>query len=122
MKRALQRCGDEARAAFAKVGVLMASARRTAQALHPTNLHVNERLFPRDTVQSRLPDPAWLERWLDRQIQFDSAWENKVVERILHNLGLLMERSFASVQELNRYRKEVAQAVAQRQAAGHGAT
>ena len=117
MKRALLRFGDEARAAFAKVGVLMASARRTAQALHPTNLHVNERLFPRDTVQSRLPDPAWLERWLDKQIQFDSAWEGKVVERILHNLGLLMERSFASVQELNRYRKDVAQALAQRAAA-----
>ncbi len=35
MKRALQKSGDEAKAAFAKVGVLMASARRTAQALHP---------------------------------------------------------------------------------------
>src|SRR5258706_5741101 len=58
MKRAMQKFGDEARAAFPKVGVLMASARRTAQALHPTNLHVNERLFPRDTVQSRLPDPS----------------------------------------------------------------
>ena len=46
MKRAMQRFGDEARAAFAKVGVLMASARRTAQALHPTNLHVNVKLFP----------------------------------------------------------------------------
>ena len=115
MKRALHRFGDEARAAFTKVGGLMASARRTAQALHPTNLHVNERLFPRDTVQSRLPDPAWLERWLDKQIQFDSTWETKVVDRILHNLSLLMERSFASVQELNRYRKEVAQALAQRQ-------
>jgi hypothetical protein len=112
MKRALQTFGDEARAAFAKVGVLMASARRTAQALHPTNLHVNERLFPRDTVQSRLPDPDWLERWLDKQIAFDTAWENKVVERILHNLGLLMERSFASVQELNRYRKEMVAALA----------
>jgi hypothetical protein len=108
MKQAMAKFGDEARSAFAKVGVLMASARRTAQALHPTNLHVNERLFPRDTVQSRLPDPAWLERWLDQQIQFDSVWENKVVERILHNMGLLFERSFASVQELNRYRKEVA--------------
>jgi hypothetical protein len=121
MKRALHRFGDEARAAFTKVGVLMASARRTAQALHPTNLHVNERLFPRDTVQSRLPDPAWLERWLDKQIQFDSTWETKVVERILHNLSLLMERSFASVQELNRYRKEIAQALAQRQAAQQAA-
>ena len=117
MKRAMQHFGDEARAAFAKVGVLMASARRTAQALHPTNLHVNERLFQRDTVQSRLPDPAWLERWLDKQIQFDHAWETRVVERILHNLGLLMERSFGSVQELNRYRKELTQAIAQRQGA-----
>ena len=112
MKRAMQKFGDEARAAFAKVGVLMASARRTAQALHPTNLHVNAGLFPRDTVQSRLPEPEWLERWLDTQIQFDSVWENKVVDRILHNLSLLLDRSFASVQELNRYRKEVTAKVA----------
>ena len=32
MKRAMGKFGDEARAAFAKIGVLMASARRTAQA------------------------------------------------------------------------------------------
>lgn len=107
MKRAMNRFGDEARAAFAKVGVLMASARRTAQALHPTNLHVNQQLFPRDTVQSRLPDPQWLEQWLDKQIRFDAGWEKKVVDRILHNMSLLLERSFASVQELNRYRKEM---------------
>jgi hypothetical protein len=30
-----------------------------------------------------------------------------VVERILHNMSLLMERSFKSVQELNRFRKEL---------------
>jgi hypothetical protein len=90
----------------------MASARRTAQALHPTNLHVNAKLFPRDTVQSRLPNPEWLEQWLDRQIQFDAVWETRVVERILHNMSLLMERSFASVQELNRYRKEMAASIA----------
>ena len=119
MKRALQKFGDEAKAAFTKVGVLMASARRTAQALHPTNLHVNVKLFPRDTVQSRLPDPAWLERWLDTQIQFDAVWESKVVERILANIGSLMDRSFATVQELNRYRKEVAAAIA---AAARGPT
>jgi hypothetical protein len=118
MKRAMNRFGDEARAAFAKVGVLMASARRTAQALHSTNLHVNAGLFPRDTVQSRLPDPAWLEQWLDQQIKFDATWENKVVERILHNMSLLMERSFASVQELNRFRKELASSLAQRAATG----
>jgi hypothetical protein len=99
------------------VGVLMASARRTAQALHPTNLHVNTRLIPRDTIQSRLPDPQWLEQWLDKQIQFDAVWETKVVERILHNLSLLMERSFVSVQELNRFRKEMAAKVAARHAA-----
>ena len=112
MKRALNKVGDEARLAFSKVGVLMASARRTAQALHPTNLHVNESLFPRDTVQSRLPDPVWLEAWLDRQIQFDAEWEGKVVDRILHNMSLLMERSFATVQELNRFRKEIAASIA----------
>jgi len=38
--------GDSARAAFAKIGVLMASAKRTDKALHPTNLHVNQSLFP----------------------------------------------------------------------------
>ncbi len=107
MKRYLADLGDTARAAFAKIAVLMASARRTASALHPTNLHVNQALFPRDTVQSRLPDPDWLEHWLDQQIKFDDVWESKVVERILHNMSLLFERTFSSVQELNRYRKEV---------------
>jgi hypothetical protein len=72
---------------------------------------VNVKLFPRDTIQSRLPNPEWLEQWLDRQIQFDAVWETKVVERILHNMSLLMERSFASVQELNRFRKEMTAAL-----------
>jgi hypothetical protein len=108
MKKALAELGDSARAAFARIGVLMASAKRTDKALHPTNLHVNQSLFPNDTVQSRLPDPGWLERWLDEQIRFDKEWETKVVERILHNLSLLFERTFGSVQDLNRYRKEIA--------------
>jgi hypothetical protein len=112
MKRAIQKFGNEAQQAFAKVGVLMASARRTAQALHPTNLHVNKALFPNDTIQSRLPDPEWLEHWLDKQINFDAAWESKVVERILHNMSLLMGRSFKTVQELNRFRKEMGQSLA----------
>ncbi len=87
MKKSLGEVGDAARAAFAKIGVLMASARRTDKALHPTNLHVNQSLFPNDTVQSRLPDPGWLERWLDEQIRFDKEWETKVVDRILHNVA-----------------------------------
>jgi hypothetical protein len=112
MKQAIGRFGLEAKSAFAKVGVLMASARRTAQALHPTNLHVNKSLFPRDTIQSRMPNPEWLDHWLDQQIKFDAAWETKVVERILHNLSLLLERSFGTVQELNKYRKELARELA----------
>jgi hypothetical protein len=106
MKKALNQAGDTARAAFAKIGVLMASARRTEKPLHPTNLHVNESMFPNDTVQSRLPDPGWLEKWLDHQIKFDGEWEKKVVDRILHNMSLLFERTFVTVQDLNRYRKE----------------
>lgn len=108
MKKALGENGDAARGAFARIGVLMASARRTEKPLHPTNLHVNQSLFPHDTVQSRLPDPGWLERWLDGQIKFDGVWEKKVVDRILHNMSLLFERTFESVQDLNRYRKEIA--------------
>lgn len=107
MKKALTNCGDTARAAFAKIGVLMAAARRTEKPLHPTNLHVNKDLFPNDTVQSRLPEPEWLEHWLDEQIKFDDSWEKKVVERILHNMSLLFERTFATAQDLNRYRKEI---------------
>jgi hypothetical protein len=107
MKRAVERSGDYARAAFAKIGMLMASSGRTSKPLHPTNLHVNKALYPEDTVQSRLPDPEWLEHWLDNQIQFDKSWEQKVVTAILRNLSILFDRTLESVQDLNRYRKEV---------------
>ncbi|MCC7067278.1 MAG: acyl-ACP desaturase [Burkholderiales bacterium] len=96
---------NEVKAAFAKIGFLMASSGRSGKPLHPTNLHVNQTLFPNDTVQSRLPDPAWLERWLDVQIQFDREWEGKVVKMILHNLSSLFGRSLESLSDLNRYRK-----------------
>jgi hypothetical protein len=107
MKRALSSVGDTARTAFAKVGVLMASSGRSGKPLHPTNLHVNKSLFPNDTVQSRLPDPEWLEHWLDQQIRFDRDWEQKVVTVILRNLSLLFGREFESVKDLNRFRKEI---------------
>jgi hypothetical protein len=90
----------------------MASSRRTAQALHPTNLHVSKQHFPRDTIQSRLPNPDWLAHWLDTQIKFDGEWENKVVSRILHNLSLLFGQTFTTVQDLNKYRKELAREMA----------
>ncbi|HCO57473.1 MAG TPA: ferritin, partial [Burkholderiales bacterium] len=44
----------------------------------------------------------------DEQIQFDAGWEKKVAERILHNLSLLFEQPFGTVQELNRFRKSFA--------------
>jgi hypothetical protein len=112
MKRAIERSGDYARAAFAKIGMLMASPGRTGKPLHPTNLHVNKALFPEDTVQSRLPDPEWLEHWLDNQIQFDKAWERKVVDSILRNMSILFDRTLETVQDLNRYRKEVSRGLA----------
>ena len=108
MRRAIERGGDEVRRAFAKMGVLMASAGRSGKPLHPTNLHVNANLFPNDTVQSRLPDPSWLPRWLDEQIRFDKAWEGRVVDMILKNLSLLFDRTFATVQDLNRFRRSLA--------------
>lgn len=108
MKRAIARVGDEARAAFAKIGTLMAASGRSRKPLHPTNLHVNQALFPHDTVQSKLPDPQWLEYWLDTQIRFDKVWEGRVVTMLLHNLSSLFERTIGTVSELNRYRKELA--------------
>lgn len=117
MKRALQHQGEhqgmEARAAFSKMGVLMASSQRHGGALHPTNIHVNKAMYPRDTVQSYLPEPDWLEHWLDQQIRFDDSWEQKVSGRILHNLSLLLGETFQSVQDLSRYRKAASRALKQ---------
>ena len=66
MEQAIEKQGDTARMAFARMGVLMASI-RTSHALHPTNLHVNKSMFPNDTVQSRVPEPGWMEHWLNQQ-------------------------------------------------------
>ena len=112
MKKALLTGGNDVKAAFAKIGLLMASAGRTSKPLHPTNLHVNQSLYPKDTVQSKLPDPEWLERWLDEQIRFDKAWETKVVDMILLNLSKLFGRPIRTLQELNRYRRELRTAAA----------
>ena len=107
MKRAIEKVGGEAKLAFAKIGVLMASSGKSGKPLHPTNLHVNKTLFPNDTVQSRLPDPEWLERWLDTQIHFDKVWENRVINSILKQLSGLFDRNFTNSTDLNRFRKEL---------------
>jgi hypothetical protein len=112
MKQAIERSGDVARRAFAKIGVLMASSGRAGKPLHPTNLHVNKGLFPRDTVQSRLPDPGWLDRWLETQIRFDKDCEQRVIGGILRNLSILLGESFETGRDLNRYRKAMAGAEA----------
>lgn len=104
MKRAVERDGDAARLAFARIGVLMVS-RKAGRAMHPTNLHVSREHYPKDTVQSRLPDPAWMEHWLDEQIQFDEIEEQRVAEGILRKLGSVLGEVFESVQDLRRYRR-----------------
>jgi hypothetical protein len=111
MRRAIEMLGDEARLAFAKIGVLMASASRAGKPLHPTNLHVNKDMFPADTVQSKLPDPEWLQHWLDHQIRFDKVCENKVVLSILAKLSTLYDRTIESAGDLNRFRRELLRAV-----------
>ena len=83
----------------------MASGGRGGKPLHPTNLHVNRALFPNDTVQSRLPDPGWLERWLDEQIRFDADCEQRVTRAILRSLSALFGEEFETVRDLNRFRK-----------------
>jgi hypothetical protein len=107
MRRAIEKLGDEARIAFAKIGILMASAARAGKPLHPTNLHVSKEMFPNDTVQSRLPDPEWLEEWLDNQIQFDKVCENKVIGAILAKLGTLYDRTLESATDLKNFRREL---------------
>jgi hypothetical protein len=86
----------------------MASGRIGGRPLHPTNLHVNRSLFPNDTVQGRLPDPGWLTRWLDEQIRFDEACEERVVRAILRSLSALLGETFETVRDLNRFRKAAA--------------
>ena len=53
-----------------------------------------------------------LERWLDMKIRFDALWESRVVARLLHNLGLLLNQSFKTVQKLNHYRKTLSRELA----------
>ena len=66
---------------------------------------------PNDTVQSQLPDPLWLEHWLDTQIRFDKTWETKVITTILTKLSNLFGVPVTNTKELNLYRKVLNQEV-----------
>lgn len=107
MKRAIEQSGDEARQAFAKIGMLVVSAARVGKPVHPTNLHVNKALYPNDTVQSRLPDPDCLDAWLGQQIQFDKVWEQRVCDMILLNLSRLFGRTLTTASQLHAYRRSL---------------
>ena len=109
MKKYLKIYDVKAKLAFAKIGLLMTSSKRSSKALHPTNLHVNEDLYPNDTVQSKLPSPGWLENWLDKQIKFSGDWEDKVIKMILSNLSNLFGIPLNNKKDLNLYRKKLAQ-------------
>lgn len=106
MKQAVAEQGNAAKLHFAKIAVLMTNP-RVNPALHPTNLHVNQELYPRDTITSRLPDPAWLRHWLDQEIKFDLEWEKKVEKGILGNLSALFSEKLSSPAELRHYRKRL---------------
>ena len=123
MKRALFDQGEltsqQARVAFSKIGVLMASAGRSSQPLHPTTIPVSTTVQEDlRTVQSRMPEPEWLEHWLNNQIRFDATYENKVATNILNKLSTLMNQSFETVKDLSRFRKEMSVKL---NAAGQGA-
>lgn len=106
MQRAIGRHGDEARLAFAKIGVLMTNVRLN-KAMHPTNLHVNRSLYPHDTVNGRLPDPTWLETWLSQEIGFDDEWERKVETGILQNYSHLLSEKLQSPAQLRQLRRKL---------------
>jgi hypothetical protein len=103
MSKALKITQADAAQAFTKIGVLMTNARLN-KAMHPTNLHVNKSLYPNDTVNARLPDPAWLSTWLDHEIKFSQEWEARVERGILGNLSTLFATPIADARDLRRFR------------------
>lgn len=106
MKKAIANFGDKAKLAFAKIGILMASSARAGKPMHPTNLHVNKEQYPMDTVQSRLPNPEWLEHWLNFQIDFNIDKEKLVIRTIFNNLSNLFNETISSVSDLSKLRKQ----------------
>ena len=106
MRKAIANFGDKAKLSFAKIGILMASSARSGKPLHPTNLHVSKEQFPLDTVQSRLPDPDWLEHWLNHQIDFNIDKEKLVIRTIFNNLSNLFNETINNVADLSKLRKQ----------------
>jgi len=106
MKKALNTNYEHAANAFTKIGVLMCNSRLN-KAMHPTNLHVNKQLYPRDSVNSGLPDTQWLKQWLDHEICFDETWEERVEKGILGNYSSLFSRNFSNAKDIRQLRTEL---------------
>ena len=106
MKKALAKHGNEAKLIFSQIGMLMTNARLN-KGMHPTNLHVNKELYPHDTVNSKLPDSDWLEKWLSDEIKFDDTWEELVNKSILGSYSNLLGSSFISPYDLLNYRRNL---------------
>jgi hypothetical protein len=106
MSKALERNWLGAADAFAKICLLMTNARMN-KAMHPTNLHVSKSLYPNDTVNGRLPDPAWLSTWLDNEIAFDHVWEKRVEQGILGNLSALFVAPITGAKDLRLFRDQL---------------
>lgn len=107
MRKAIANFGDKAKLSFVKIGMLMVSSARLGKPMHPTNLHVSEKCFPNDTIQSRLPDPDWLEAWLDKQIGFNIDKEKMVIRTILNNLSNLCNTTLETIGDLSKLRKSL---------------
>lgn len=110
MRRALKMRKVDALDSFTKIGVLMTNARLN-KAMHPTNLHVNRALYPNDTVNGRLPDPKWLNGWLDEEIHFDRKWEGRVESGILGNLSELFAVPLRDSRDLRAFRNSLSHAI-----------
>lgn len=99
MTRAIAQYGDEARIAFSSMGTLLANGGRCAHALFP------EEFLLGPDQKTAGSDAASIAQWLDRQLEFDERWENRVTQVILSNLSSLLEVNFSSPMELKIYRK-----------------
>ena len=62
---------------------------------------IRDLAFPGGVETDLLVEPAI------EPIRFDTAWEGKVADRILHNLAILLEAPIKTLQDLNRYRKSL---------------
>ena len=70
MKKYLKIYGVKAKLAFAKIGLLMTSSKKKLKSTSSYQPHVNEDLYPNDTVQSKLPSLAGLKIGLINKSNF----------------------------------------------------